>query len=319
MLQKIENRLEFNSKRNKGLITPCCDKLNRDGKFVNYKGYPDNYGYCHSCGTSTTPTQVYEDENGTPYYWNKSTNAFEETVVHSTNNVLQNCHTNNDYCNTIKSKITKYIDFKVVSDLENNEIDNNLLLYLQTMHDNDVVDRVKKMYHIGTSENGGTVFCSINKDGKVQKLKIVYYSKVGKRTDYFKVPYKNEDGYYSCLFGEHLLCENTKPIILIESEKTAIVCSILLPNYTWLSYGGINGLTDEKIKVLEGEKVTIVPDISENAVAIMKKKLPNLKRLGVEANIWDMTEGKTDKQLKIEGIYNCDLEDLLSSTINNKK
>lgn len=31
--------------------------------------------------------------------------------------------------------------------------------------------------------------------------------------------------------------------------------------------------------------------------------------MGINVKIWDMTEGKTDEELKLEGIYNCDLED----------
>ena len=92
-----------------------------------------------------------------------------------------------------------------------------------------------------------------------------FYTKKGKRKDYFSVPYKDEEGYYYCLFGEHLLGKNTKPIILVESEKTAIVCAIEFSEYCWLSYGGINGMTNNKMKVLSGKSILIVPDLSENA------------------------------------------------------
>jgi len=37
--------------------------------------------------------------------------------------------------------------------------------------------------------------------------------------------------------------------------------------------------------------------------------LPLLHSKKVNAKIWDMTGGKTDLQLKEEGIYNNDLED----------
>ncbi len=42
----------------------------------------------------------------------------------------------------------------------------------------------------------------------------------------FMVPYKNEDGYYACLFGENLIYDELKgrkTIIIVESEKTAVV------------------------------------------------------------------------------------------------
>jgi len=113
--------------------------------------------------------------------------------------------------------------------------------------------------------------------------------------------------------------ENTnKSIVLVESEKTAIICVLHIPEYVWLSYGGINGLTQDKLKVLINRKVILVPDISKNAVEIMNKKLSNLLELGIDANIWDMTNGKTNDQLKKEGLYNCDLEDVFRVYIKEK-
>jgi hypothetical protein len=50
--------------------------------------------------------------------------------------------------------------------------------------------------------------------------------------------------------------------------------------------------------------------MSENAVAIMYDKLFQFRFLGIKASVWDMTEGKTNQELKDEGLYNCDLEDI---------
>ena len=84
---------------------------------------------------------------------------------------------------------------------------------------------------------------------------------------------------------------------------------MLMPKYIWLAYGGCNGLTTEKTKVLKGFKVLIIPDMSENAVLIATKKVTELRQNGIDIKLWDMTEGKTDYQLNQEGIYNNDLED----------
>ncbi|MBD0836531.1 DUF6371 domain-containing protein [Aestuariibaculum suncheonense] len=315
MLQRVDYKLEFERKRNIKLITPCCGKLNKDGKFVNFKGFPEAFGYCHSCGVSTVPPSLYKDDEGNEYIWNETTNNFEkhvtqlsyDSVTQSSNTLIQSCVTSEEF----PSKNIKYIDYDVVRLFVENPKENNLLFYLRNTYPEDLVNSVKEMYHIGTGKDGGVVFWLINIEGNVQKAKVVYYGKDGKRTNYFKVPYKNENGYYSCLFGEHLLAfDNHKPIVLVESEKTAIVCAMELPNYRWLAYGGINGLTDTKLKPLIGEKVVIVPDMSEKAVAIMQKKLHDLKQLGIDAEIWDMTQGMSDEQLKEQGWYNCDLEDV---------
>ena len=44
-----------------------------------------------------------------------------------------------------------------------------------------------------------------------------------------------------CLFGEHLLSaidEKQKTVALVESEKTAIIASCIMPKYIWLATGG---------------------------------------------------------------------------------
>lgn len=66
---------------------------------------------------------------------------------------------------------------------------------------------------------------------------------------------------------------------------------------------------------LEGYNVLMIPDISENAVATIYKKLPQLQQICRRVKIWDMTKGKTDLQLKEEGIYNNDLEDIIRKII----
>lgn len=323
-MNKIDLNLAFHNKRDRKLITPCCNKTNTDGKFVNYKNLPLIYGYCHSCGKASLPPTRYQDDSGKEYIWNDLINNFEPTVSHLyhknvtqlPNNDVAQCITNE---NNKKNKV-KHVDFNVVTKFYNNKSENALLCYLRNTYGNIKTDAIKKMYYIGTSKDKGTIFWNINSNKQVQKAKVSYYNRNGKRTNRFKVPYKNIDGYYSCLFGEHLLQleENIgKPIVLVESEKTALVSAIHLPEYVWLGYGGINGLTDDKLNVLKGKKIIIVPDMSEKAVSIMNKKIAHLHTIGIVAKIWDMTNGKTDEQLKIGGWYNCDLEDVFRTYLNN--
>ena len=75
-----------------------------------------------------------------------------------------------------------------------------------------------------------------------------------------------------CLFGEHLLSQYPdKPIALVESEKTAIICSALIPQYLWLATGGKSQLSQDKLSVLAGRKAIAFPDI--DGYEEWKKKL----------------------------------------------
>ncbi|WP_139956048.1 DUF6371 domain-containing protein [Flavicella sediminum] len=310
MLKKIEVKIDFQRKRNFSLITPCCGKENKDGKFVNFKNLPLRFGYCHSCGQITKPPSLYVDEKGRKFVWNELAGSFQEYV-------------NEDYSISLESlpqeklqpeKKERFIEPNDIEKYYNSNPTDNLTKFLLMQYDTKLVREAIQKYHLKSTKDGGTVFFYVNKEYKFQKNKISYYTNNGKRTSVFKVPFKNEDGYYACLFGEHLLNED-KPINLVESEKTALVCSMVFPNYNWLSYGGINGLTDAKMKVLSGERILIIPDISNNAVEIMNAKKEKFLSNNIQATIWDMTEGKSDAQLKEENKYNSDLEDLLSELL----
>ena len=318
MLHKIKLNLTYNKQRDRNLITPCCKKHNKDGKFVSYIYLAPNFGYCHSCGKATLPQTRYKDDLGNEYVWNNGTKKMElaATQFYDYNALQMHDHSNTTYnsSNEITFKTSKYIDFNIVKSYYNKIQENNLLLYLRKKYGNTKTEMVKKMYYIGTSKDMGTIFWNINREEKAQKAKVSYYNLEGRRADFFKVPYKNADGYYSCLFGEQLIDrpENKdKAIILVESEKTAIVCAMFFPDYIWLAYGGITALTNDKIKVLVGRKVILIPDMSEKAVEIMNKKLMEFEALNIDAKVWDLTEGKSDDELRMNGWYNADLEDVL--------
>ena len=301
VMNDVANKeLEFDKKRYRDIITPCCNKNNKDGKFVSFKNHPKQYGYCHSCGVTTLPEVNYE----TYYNTQKNGNTMGD-------NTSQNCNTN-------KAVAKKYIDFKAVKISIERNTNNKLLTYLYAKYPSKKVDDAINLYYIGTSKKGACIFWYINREQKVQKSKHVWYKSNGKRTDYFKVPYKNDDGYKFCLFGEHLLDQDDKPIILVESEKSAIICSIEFPEYKWLAYSGLNGLTNEKIKALSNRQVMIIPDISENAVQVIKNKDNTLREYNIDYKIVDLTEGKDDTQLKQEGLYNEDVADILLREQNSE-
>jgi hypothetical protein len=64
-----------------------------------------------------------------------------------------------------------------------------------------------------------------------------------------------------CLFGEHLLISNkVKPVAIVESEKTAIMASVYLPEYIWVATGGCGNLSVKLCESLHGRNVVLFPD-----------------------------------------------------------
>ncbi|MCT4662910.1 MAG: DUF6371 domain-containing protein [Tissierellales bacterium] len=319
-MKKLSLDLKFSTKRNPNLTTPCCSKKNRGSsgslKFVNYVDLPEQFGFCHSCNKATLPPAVYENENGNRFTYNETLRKYEQLTSY------------NPSSNLVNRKITatekpsqKFIEEHVAIESTLIKPENNLLLYLRKVYGNEKTDKAKEEYLIGTYLDGATMFWEINKNLQVQKCKLSYYKTNGRRTEKFNHIYTNKNGYYSCLFGEHLIIDSLKgkqTVILVESEKTAIVGSILLPRYTWLSYGGKNGLKKEKCNCLIGHKVLIIPDIENESVKIIKKKVSELRAIGVFANIWDMTKGRSDEELIKSGLYGNDLEDIFRKITVNK-
>ena len=62
--------------------------------------------------------------------------------------------------------------------------------------------------------------------------------------------------------GEHLLTiYPTATVAIVESEKSAIIASFIMPELIWLATGGIQSLTIEKCRVLRGRNVILYPDL----------------------------------------------------------
>ncbi len=76
---------------------------------------------------------------------------------------------------------------------------------------------------------------------------MLYNSETGKRikepynhvTWVHSVLHKGDYNLKQCFFGEHLLSEDkSRPVALVESEKTALVASYYLPQFLWIASGG---------------------------------------------------------------------------------
>lgn len=122
-------------------------------------------------------------------------------------------------------------------------------------------------YFVGTLLNGGTCFWQIDLQGRIRTGKIIMYDKDGHRRKDVTPPVqwihsalKPNFTLSQCLFGEHLLHDATKKVAIVESEKTAIIASIYLPDMIWLACGGCKGLNADRCSVLKGRNVVLFPD-----------------------------------------------------------
>ena len=242
-------KLELDKNRKRAKTCPC-GRNNKDGKFVPYVGYNDK-GYCHSCGDTFLPAL------------NKYNELIESQLVIKKIAVNPHAH-----------KPASHIPFALFSQSLRNYTGNNFIKYLIALFGDEVAQQLIASYYIGTSKHwpGATVFWQIDKKGDIRTGKIILYNSVsGKR---IKEPFNHVTwAHYilkienynlkQCFFGEHLLSRDLeRPVAIVESEKTAIISSVYLPQYTWLAAGSVANLTAEKCMILNGRKIVLFPDLN---------------------------------------------------------
>lgn len=160
---------------------------------------------------------------------------------------------------------------------------NRFVKYLINLFGPDITKSLVNKYFIGTSKHkfkakdfpsyesisGATIFWQMDFQGNLRTGKIMLYDATrGKR---IRKPFDHITWVHfllkqpdfrlkRCLFGEHLLTDQSRPIALVESEKTAIISSVYLPQFTWLAVGGKDYLNYEICQILKGRSIVLFPD-----------------------------------------------------------
>ncbi len=156
--------------------------------------------------------------------------------------------------------------------------DNHLITYLKTLLPSSAIDRIIADYRLASTPDQAIIFLQIDKAGQCRTGKIMQYNpntghrikdpNMPGRINWIHTTLKRKKllpkdwQLTQCLFGEHLLSsDQDKTVALVESEKTAIISSALMPQYTWLATGGKSGLTAERLASLKGRKIIVFPDV----------------------------------------------------------
>ena len=216
-----------------------CGKSNKDGKFSPDKENPE-FGHCHSCDKT---------------FFQKLEQAF----------VLP------------KQQEPEKIDFisTAITEKSCSAYDkNNFILFAKTLFPIANLENKAKEFGIGTSKHwpGSTVFFQIDKNGNTRGGKIMLYDpKSGKRV---KEPFSHFTWIHKvlkyptfnlsqCLFGLQQLKDNTKPVAIVESEKTAFIMALTDDTYNWLATGGKGNFKYEILEAVKDRKIIAFPDKGE--------------------------------------------------------
>jgi hypothetical protein len=237
-------KMSFERKRSDVKYCPC-GKSNKDGKFAPYQGFDDK-GYCHSCDKTFSPTEEKNEskEKG-------GQRPFSPPPP----------------------KPLSFIDPTYLDASLKGYDQNNFVQFLIKRFGKSTAMRAVEVYKIGTSKRwpGATIFWQIDDDHKIRSGKIMVYDpSTGKRNktknSWAHSVLKIDDfNLKQCLYGSHLLRSESihKPVSIVESEKTAIIASILKPEFIWMATGGKAGLKGYKFNFLKDRDILFFPDLTK--------------------------------------------------------
>lgn len=170
---------------------------------------------------------------------------------------------------------------------------NNLRCALEKAFTQAQVDYAFKRYCIGTWKDGATVFPQIAINGVVGTGKVIICNPedgnlVKGKVSWIHVITETPKPSQQHLFGEHLLVGNTKKTVLVESERDAVIASIVWPGCIVVACGGMHMLKPELCKVLRGRDVALVP--SRGRYTLWKKKGIAMRSMFRSLRITDLIE-----------------------------
>lgn len=152
------------------------------------------------------------------------------------------------------------------------------------------ISKVVRLYRLGAVSGdymaGAVCFPYIDTHGNIRAVQVMQYDETNHKTkatflhgllrgcggDWVR-DYKKQDKLITCLFGAHLLKQYPhNPVALVEAPKTAVICALYhgFPdessnNPVWVAIFNKSSFTYDKLKVLEGRRVEVFPDLSERA------------------------------------------------------
>ena len=133
----------------------------------------------------------------------------------------------------------------------------------------------------------------------------------------------NQNG--QCLFGLHLYNEQCNKIIgLVESEKSALICSIYYPELCWMATGSMDNFNAVMLKPIKDRNIIAFPDVDINmdkktrtsiSFSRWKKMADNLNRSGWKIQVDDKLEKSVNTAQRLAKI---DIADLILTEITDK-
>lgn len=296
-MNKYRYILEKGSKKH---LCPNCGKK----RFVRYvdtktgEYLPERYGRCDRESKCSYHLNPYEDGYA-KMIWEQ-----EQKVTGVTKVTVQKQKYFRTQLNPKPLTEPVYFDFETFKqtlnpeNYEKNTFIQNLFYRVKFPFEVQDVTKVVQLYRLGTvikgSWAGAVTLPYIDKKGFVRTIQVKKFDEANHTTAQNKldkvilsglkkenrpvpewltkhIAYGDEHGYFTCLFGEHLLSKyHNNPVALVEAPKTAVYGTLYfgLPetpeSLIWLAVYNKSSFSFDKLKVLQGRFVYVFPDLSKD-------------------------------------------------------
>ena len=299
---------------------PNCGDRNSFVRYIDEAGnyLADNVGRCNhesSCGYHYTPSAFFRDHPELSSCHFERAQRVEKSPRY-THHSQQSRHGRPDR----PSQPLCLIPIDLMHRSIKPQYPSDFTTFLRTLFHEQQITSLILQYNLGVTKARDVIYFQVDINGNCRTGKIMKYNpatdkRVKDPDAKFKINWVHsllkksgtlDESWQltQCLFGEHLLPQHPdKPIALVESEKTAIICSGLMPQYLWLATGGKSQLSQEKLSVLTGRKTIAFPDI--DGYEEWKKKLSDAE---IDITVSDILQRyATEEQRKAH----IDIADLL--------
>lgn len=295
-VQSYDPRGGRGNRKEKRYCCPFCrKKISHEHRDFAVDSTSGKY-YCHACNAKGILTEWRKSSDYQPVYRPMTKREHFRAVMETQSSVQ---------FDTIPVE-------RVAATLRHYE-NNAFIQFLLREFDRESVIRAIAAYRIGTmyepSRGDRTVFWQIDKNGKVRSGKLMTYDPITGRRDkakgsnwvhaIMKASGSLSDDFEleQCFFGEHLLPYDRRLVVaIVESEKSAVISSICLPQYRWLACGGKHNLQPEKLVQIGKRRIVLYPDAG--GFAEWSELAASAREVGLDVRVFDLIERRATAEEK---------------------
>ena len=240
---------------------PCCHVKGCFSQYIDTVGriaFPPDVGRCnreHKCGYHYTPKQFFHDHPD-----------MKEELMDDAAILSPTLPT------PPQPKAERFFFPRSVMESSMSHYrENNFFLFLCSRFGEQAALELAGRYNIGTAKvrKGSCVFWQVDIRGRVCQGKVMFYdASTGNRSHEVHPTWAHtlmridKERVGQCFFGEHLLAEFPDlPVGIVESEKSALIMSIVKPDHLWMATGSLNNFNEQFLEPVKDAVITAYPDV----------------------------------------------------------